>query len=97
MLIRILFLTVFLLVAPLFAQNGDKQGEEQKSLVPAEKIPPAPVLTPEQALKSFKLAPGFHIELVASEPLVHDPVSITFDPDGRIWVLEMSGYMPNAD
>jgi len=80
-----------------FAQSGDKEGEKQVSLVPADKIPPAPVLSPEQALKSFKLAPGFRIELVASEPLVHDPVAINFAPDGKIWVLEMSGFMPNAD
>ena len=80
-----------------FAQNGDKADEKQVSRVPSEKIPPAPVLSPEQALKSFKLAPGFRIELVASEPLVHDPVAINFSPDGKIWVLEMSGFMPNAD
>ncbi|MEO7678962.1 MAG: PVC-type heme-binding CxxCH protein, partial [Verrucomicrobiota bacterium] len=79
------------------AQNGDKTGEKQESLVPADKIPPSPVLTPDQALKSFKIAPGFRIELVASEPLIHDPVAINFAPDGRIWVLEMSGFMPNAD
>ncbi len=85
----------------LLAQNGDaKDGanpEKQIAPVPPEKIPPAPVLTPEQALKSFKIVPGFRIELVASEPLVHDPVAITFGPDGRIWVLEMSGFMPDAD
>ena len=84
-------------IADSIAQNGDKAGEKQVSLVPADKIPPAPVLTPEEALKSFKLAPGFRIELVASEPLIHDPVAIQFAPDGKIWVLEMSGFMPNAD
>ncbi|MEO5801902.1 MAG: PVC-type heme-binding CxxCH protein [Verrucomicrobiota bacterium] len=84
----------------LYGQNGDKKdtpGEVQIAPIPPEKIPPAPVLTPEQALKSFKLAPGFHIELVASEPLVHDPVAMTFAPDGKMWVVEMSGYMPNAE
>ena len=77
--------------------KGDKPGESQKPLVPKALIPPATVLTPEQALKTFKLAPGFRIELVASEPLIHDPVQIAFDPAGRLWVLEMSGYMPTAD
>lgn len=85
----------------LLAQNGDsKDGsspEKQVAPVPPEKIPPAPVLAPEQALKSFRIAPGFRIEIVASEPLIHDPVAITFAPDGRIWVLEMSGFMPDAD
>jgi mono/diheme cytochrome c family protein len=60
-------------------------------------IPPAPPLPPEQALKSFKVQPGFRIELVAAEPLVHDPIQIAFDPEGRMWVLEMRGYMPNLE
>lgn len=89
---------LFSTISKVRAQNGDKSGEEkQVAPVPPEKIPPAPVLSPQQALKSFKLAHGFRIELVASEPLVHDPVAITFAPDGKIWVVEMSGYMPNAD
>lgn len=79
------------------AQQGDKAGEVQKSLVPKELIPPAPVLTPEQALKSFKLEPGFRIELVAAEPLIHDPVAMSFDANGRIWVVEMRGYMPTIE
>ncbi len=80
-----------------FAQIGDKPGEEQKVLVPRELIPPAPVLSPEDALKSFKLAPGLKIECVASEPLIEDPVSARFDQDGRLWVVEMRNYMPNND
>ena len=78
------------------AQNGDKKdspGEKQVARVPAEKIPPSPVLTAEEAIKSFKVAPGFHIEVVAAEPLVHDPVAMAFDPEGRIWVAELTGYM----
>lgn len=57
------------------------------------KIPPAPALSPEEALKSFKLPPGFRIELVAAEPLVEDPATAVFDADGRLWVAEMRGYM----
>jgi putative membrane-bound dehydrogenase-like protein len=81
----------------LFAQDGDKEGEAQTPRVPKESIPPAPALTPDQALKTFKLQSGFRIELVAGEPLVRDPIQIAFDPDGRIWVVEMRGFMPNID
>ena len=35
--------------------------------------------------------------LVASEPLVQDPVAIDFDADGRMYVVEMRGFMPNID
>jgi mono/diheme cytochrome c family protein/glucose/arabinose dehydrogenase len=61
------------------------------------KIPQAPVLAPADALRSFRLAPGYRIELVAAEPLVREPVAVRFDADGRLWVCEMSGYMPDAD
>lgn len=58
---------------------------------------PSPPLNPEEALASFKLAPGLKAELVAAEPLVQDPVSITFDEAGRMWVVEMLGFMPDID
>ena len=61
------------------------------------KIPPAPALSPEEALRSFRLAPGFRVELVAAEPLVVDPVQFEFDPDGRIWAVEFRGWMLDID
>ncbi|MBL9210425.1 MAG: c-type cytochrome [Opitutaceae bacterium] len=89
-----------LFVPAVFAQIGDradKPGVVQKSLVPADQIPPAPVLTPAQALQSFKVAPGYKVEIAAAEPHVQEPVAITFGPDGRMWVVEMRGYMPDLD
>jgi mono/diheme cytochrome c family protein len=94
-------LSLALLAVPAaLAQIGDRQdkaGEVQKSLVPAHLVPSAPPLTPEQALASFKLAPGFKVEIAAAEPQVQEPVAITFGPDGRMWVVEMRGYMPDLD
>ena len=79
------------------AQQGDKKRETQTSRIPKERIPPAPPLAPEEALNQFKVPLGFHIELVASEPMVEVPIVIQFDPDGRLWVVEMRGFMPNPD
>jgi glucose/arabinose dehydrogenase/mono/diheme cytochrome c family protein len=79
------------------AQQGDGKEEVQAPRIPKEKIPPAPPLAPDDALKQFKLPPGFRIDLAASEPMVEVPVVIQFDPDGRLWVVEMRSYMPNAD
>jgi mono/diheme cytochrome c family protein/glucose/arabinose dehydrogenase len=93
-------LLLLLAVVTASAQIGDKAdkpGVVQKPLVPKELIPPAPALSPADALKSFKVAPGFRIELVASDPLVQDPVAMAIDPDGRIWVVEMLSYMPDLD
>ena len=57
----------------------------------------SPPLSPEQALQAFDLVPGYKIELVASEPMVQEPVVIQFDEDGRLWVVEMRGFMPNIE
>ena len=91
-----IFLLIVAITAPLRAQLGDaidKPGVVQASLVPKELIPPAPALSPKEALKTFKVAAGYHLELVASEPLIEDPVAIQFGSDGRCWVVEFRGYM----
>lgn len=69
--------------------------EKQKPHWHIDHIPPAPVLSPEQELKTFKLPPGFKIELVASEPMVQEPIALSFDADGRMYVVELRGYMPD--
>lgn len=60
-------------------------------------LPRIDPLEPEEALKSFELLPGFHIDQVASEPLIADPVAMAFDADGRLYVVEMRGYSENPD
>ena len=42
----------------------------------------SPVLSPADALKTFYMPPGYHLELVASEPLVQDPTVIDWDLNG---------------
>ncbi|MCA8980577.1 MAG: dehydrogenase [Planctomycetes bacterium] len=79
------------------AQNGDRPGEAQPPLPEDLAIPAAPVLSPEEARAAFVLEPGLAITCIASEPLVVDPVDVAFDGDGRLWVCEMRGYMPNVD
>jgi len=61
------------------------------------KLPPPPVLTPEEAIKAFKLPPGFKVEVVASEPMIESPVAISWDDQGRLYVCEMRGYMRDVD
>jgi putative membrane-bound dehydrogenase-like protein len=58
---------------------------------PARKTP----WSPEQARAAFKVAPGLKVELVASEPQIESPVAMTFDENGRLFVVEMLDY-PNG-
>ncbi|MBL67745.1 MAG: dehydrogenase [Verrucomicrobiales bacterium] len=95
---RFLFLTILCLaVLPTHAQRGDRRGQAQPEVWRDMNVPPAPILTPEVALKSFKLAPPFRIEIAAADPLLHDPVAMAIDAAGRMWVVEMRAYMPNVD
>ena len=56
-----------------------------------------PPRTPEESLKAMHVKPGFTVELVASEPLVQDPIFIDWGADGRMWVVEMADYPFHED
>jgi glucose/arabinose dehydrogenase/mono/diheme cytochrome c family protein len=60
-------------------------------------LPPPPVLTPQEEVKTFKLPPGFHAEVVASEPMIESPVALSWDDQGRMYVCEMRDYMHDVD
>ena len=49
------------------------------------------------SLDKYVLEEGFALDVVASEPLLTAPVAIDFDNKGRIWVVEMPGFMDNLE
>ena len=59
--------------------------------------PPVMRLDPADEQKLFLLPPGYKIEPVLTDPLIEDPVGVTFDGNGRMYVLEMRSYMQDAD
>ncbi len=87
---RILLAAFAIAAAQLYAQD---KPVDWRAFDP----PPSPVLSPEEALASFRLPPGFRIELVAAEPLVEDPVTAVWDEHGRLWAAELRGYMHDAE
>jgi putative membrane-bound dehydrogenase-like protein len=60
-------------------------------------LPRVPATPPDKALSTFKIKEGFKIELVASEPLVVDPIALCFDEDSRMFVVEMRDYSERRD
>jgi len=97
---RILFvwmLALAMLPAALWAQRGDRGNEKQAEVWKDMDVPSAKPVPADKALSTFRIAADFRLELVAAEPLVEDPVAITWDADGRLWAVEMRGYMPNVD
>jgi len=54
--------------------------------------PPNQPYSTQEALSRFTVPEGFRVELVASEPDIVNPVAMTFDDRGRIWVTESVEY-----
>ncbi|MDB6029833.1 MAG: putative rane-bound dehydrogenase, partial [Verrucomicrobiales bacterium] len=54
-------------------------------------------LSPQESLKAIRARPGFTVELVASEPLVQDPIAFEWGADGKLWVVEMGDYPRGVD
>ncbi|MEY4383952.1 MAG: hypothetical protein RI995_1494, partial [Bacteroidota bacterium] len=44
---------------------------------------PSPALSAAEEMKTFQLEPNMTVELVAEEPMVQEPVALSFDEDGR--------------
>ncbi len=53
---------------------------------------PTPALPPDVAQKKFSVPPGFEVRLFAAEPDVVNPVAMTWDERGRLWVVELYEY-----
>src|SRR5712692_10255596 len=60
-------------------------------------LPRIPPVEPDKALATFRIKPGFRLELVAAEPLVVDPIAMAFDENGRLFVVEMRDYPEQRD
>jgi glucose/arabinose dehydrogenase/mono/diheme cytochrome c family protein len=81
--------------ASLFGIHPKNAGPQQFEI--KFKLPPPKPLSPEEALATFKVAPGFKVELVAAEPMIEAPVAISWDDQGRMYVLEMRTYMHDVE
>jgi putative heme-binding domain-containing protein len=58
----------------------------------AENVRTTEPLTPEQQQRTFRLPPGFEIQLVTAEPTIAKPMNMAFDARGRLWVTSSREY-----
>ncbi len=80
--------------------TAEEIAEHYQAVIPPDAEQPqleAPPLDPDESVGSIHVPEGFQVQLVASEPLVQDPVAIDFGPDGRLWVVEMADYPYGMD
>jgi len=83
----LLLFCLFAGVLPLLVANA------AEDVIPHHQdAPPGPALSPQEAIAKMTVPQGFSVELVASEPDVVNPVAMTFDERGRIWITESLEY-----
>ena len=74
--------------AVFWALDRQPAGETR---LPLESRPQGP-LAPGQALAAFQVPSDLHVDLVLAEPVVRQPVSLSFDERGRLWVVQYLQY-----
>lgn len=55
------------------------------------------IFEPNISLDDYIIEEGFDLKIIASENILKAPVAMDFDNKSRMWVVEMTGYMPNLE
>src|SRR5947208_2655665 len=76
-------LVLLLACPPPIARSASSEPE-----VSAADLPRVPPVEPKRTAETFQIRPGFRLDLVAAEPLVVDPIALSFDENGRLFVVE---------
>src|SRR5262249_49153451 len=83
-----LFVVVIFLLSLSPAPAGQDKFPPIKNTQNPKDIPP----TPLESLKLITVPDGFHVSLFAGEPDVQQPIAISLDDRGRLWVAECYTY-----
>ncbi len=76
---------------------SEAYGKSAQPELTAKDLPRFPAMEPARAAESFQVKPGFRLELAASEPNINSPVTIAFDEQARMYVIEMIDYSERRD
>src|SRR4051812_39156104 len=82
----------FILAACVALSFGQSFGATGRQMTGQWAPATTPALAPDVAQKKFTVPEGFEVRLFASEPMVINPVAMTWDERGRLWVLELYEY-----
>jgi putative membrane-bound dehydrogenase-like protein len=53
-------------------------------------------LTAQEAAAAMTVPEGFHVDVIAAEPDVHQPIALAIDDNGRLWIAEAHTYPVRA-
>jgi glucose/arabinose dehydrogenase len=96
-----LSLVIVVILLAMCTNSRETEGELKEagfdSPRTVNKDPTPGYLTPEESLNSFRIPHGYHLELVADESMLSEPVAISWDGNGRMFVTQMETYMQTVD
>ncbi|WZO98192.1 c-type cytochrome [Isosphaeraceae bacterium EP7] len=81
-----------ILCALLALATARSHAQEPEPIPRGQSKPPGAPLGAAEAARAMTVPPGFSVEVVASEPDLVNPVGMTFDERGRVWVVESLEY-----
>jgi len=94
---RYIYILLAFLLFTLYQCQSYKKVSTANSITSDKKdFSISPVVPAAQSIGKMIIEDGFEVKLIASEPLVSTPVAMSFDTKGRMWVVEMTGYMPDT-
>src|SRR5262245_24128919 len=80
-------------VALLWVVTAYVFAAESGNVIPwRQDQPPNQPYSPQEAITKMTVPKGFTVELVAGEPDIVNPIAMTFDDCGRIWITESIEY-----
>jgi putative membrane-bound dehydrogenase-like protein len=83
-----------LLITVAFSSSLHSAGKEiEGERAPASSICP----TPEEARAKMSVPEGYEVRCFAHEPMVQNPVAMTWDHRGRLWVVEAYEYPEGSE
>jgi mono/diheme cytochrome c family protein/glucose/arabinose dehydrogenase len=91
--LRTVGVAAFALFICTYCNTKKSASEETFEREVVDENPPVTPLSPEESLTKMVLPQGYRMELVASEPMVQEPVALAWDGNGRMYVAEMNTYM----
>jgi putative heme-binding domain-containing protein len=83
------WLAIWLLVAAVAVL---KAADDDDVIPHRQDRPPNKPYSPQEAIQRMTVPEGFIVELVAGEPNIVNPIAMTFDDRGRIWITESLEY-----
>lgn len=89
---RLIFIRLVLAAFCCTLLSGTGEGHDFPEVYNSESDQQAQPISAAAAAAGFEVPDGFHVSVFASEPEVQNPIAMTWDSRGRLWVAENFTY-----